>query len=92
MAEVAAAEFGRPVRPLAVPEALLHTLALANEALAFATGKAPIFSRHKVREMAHPDWVSDPKTHQAIPDWRPEIGLKEGVRETVHWYRERNLL
>ena len=92
VAEAAAAEFGRPVRPLAVPEAFLLTLAFANEVLAFATGKAPIFSRHKVREMAHPDWVCDPKSHKAISNWRPEIGLKEGVRETVHWYRERNLL
>ncbi len=92
VAEVATAELGRPVRPLAVPEALLHTLAFANEALAFATGKAPIFSRHKVREMAHSNWVSDPKPHKAILNWRPEIGIKEGVKETIHWYRDRKLL
>ena len=92
VADVVAAEFGRPVRPFAVPETLLHTLAFVNEAIAFAAGKAPFFSRHKVREMAHPDWVSDPKTHKAISNWRPEIGLEEGVKETIHWYRDRKLL
>ncbi|MEE8206605.1 MAG: NAD-dependent epimerase/dehydratase family protein, partial [Nitrospinaceae bacterium] len=92
VAEVATAELGRQVRPLVLPEALLHTLAFANEALAFATGKAPFFSRHKVREVAHPNWVSDPKTHKAISNWRPEIGIKEGVKETIHWYRDRKLL
>ena len=92
VARVAATELGRSVKPIAVPIALLTTLAFFNEVFAFATGKAPIFSRHKVKEMAHFNWVSDQKTHKAISRWHPETGLEEGLKETFQWYRARNLL
>jgi len=92
VAGVVSAEMERNVRPLAVPYGLLNMLALANEGVSYLAGKAPIFSRHKVREMAYPDWVADPETHKAVSHWAPEIGLEEGVRETVKWYRDNNHL
>jgi len=92
VAEVVSSELQRSVRPLAVPGGILHMLALVNEGVAYVSGTAPIFSRNKVREMAHPEWVSDPETHKAVSHWSPEISLEEGIRETLKWYRDKNHL
>lgn len=50
-------------------------------------GHAPIFTTGKAREMLHPDW-SVP-AHEALPATihRPSVGLTEGFRGTVAWYR-----
>lgn len=92
VAKAAEPVFGREIKPLEVPETVLHSLAFFNELGAILTRRAPMLSRHKVREMAHPDWVVDPATLKAIPHWRPEISLDQGLAETIAWYRERGLL
>jgi nucleoside-diphosphate-sugar epimerase len=50
-------------------------------------GDAPIFTVGKAREMLHPDWSVAPG--EAFPPavHRPEIGIAEGFRRTVAWYR-----
>ena len=48
---------------------------------------APTFSAGKAREILHPDWsVGAP---ELLPHaiHRPQVGIAEGFRETVAWYR-----
>jgi nucleoside-diphosphate-sugar epimerase len=52
-------------------------------------GKAPIFTAGKARELLHPDWVVHPR--EAL-SYVPKIGIAEGFRETVAWYRSENWL
>lgn len=87
VAKLAAKEFGRPVKPLPIPLAVLYTVAFFNELAAAITGRAPIFSRPKVREMSYPNWVSDHKTHALVPHWSPKFGLEAGLKDTIAWYR-----
>jgi nucleoside-diphosphate-sugar epimerase len=49
--------------------------------------QAPIFTLGKAREMLHPDWSVS--SDEALPPavHRPTIGLAEGFRATVAWYR-----
>ena len=92
VADVAENIFGKDVKPLEIPNGLLHTAALFNELAAKLVQRAPIFSRGKAREMAHPDWVCDTATHAHILHWKPAYTLDKGVRETIAWYEARELL
>ncbi len=92
VAKTAEAVLGRRVRTLEVPGPVLHLFAAANEMVARFGREPAILSAGKVREMTHPNWLSDQSTHKRIPDWGPEITLLEGFSETVSWYRENKLL
>ncbi len=48
----------------------------------------PIFTPGKARELLHPDWSVTPG--EALPPaiYQSQIGISEGFRETVAWYRE----
>ena len=77
---------GRALRPLRLPRPLLLLGGLLGEAAALA-GAAPMLTRHKLRELLHPDWSSEPARQLPPELWRPRIGLEEGLAETVAWYR-----
>lgn len=42
----------------------------------------------RVGYMCHPDWVASPARAVPAELWRPQIGLRDGLRETAAWYRE----
>ncbi len=87
VAGIVGQKLGRAVKPVVIPGMLLHAAAFFNEIGAAVIGKAPIFARWKVREMAYPNWVSNQASHAAMPGWKPKIGLKEGLNETIDWYQ-----
>lgn len=92
VARVAETVLGRKINTLEIPGPVLHLFAAANEMVARFGSKPAILSRHKVREMTHPNWVSDPTSPAKISHWKPEIDLQKGFLETVSWYRKNNLL
>lgn len=77
------------VRPrlLAPPAAVLYTLAALSAGAAWTTRRAPMLTPAKLRELRHPDWVVRDRRARRVLGWRPGIGLDEGVRQTVSWYR-----
>lgn len=70
---------GRQVRVWPVPGWLLDTIAGLNLRLARLTGRAPMLTPAKLRELRHPDWVVDNEAITALTGWRPRIGLAEGL-------------
>ena len=77
---------GKP-RLVRVPDGALRIAGGASDWLARLHGGAPIFTSGKVREMLHPDWSVAPT--ELVPDsiYEPQIGIVEGFRDTVEWYR-----
>lgn len=92
VARVAEKVLERKITTLEIPGPVLHLFAAANEMFARFGSEPAILSRHKVRELVHPNWVSDQTSKRKIAHWDPEIDLETGFRETVAWYRENNLL
>ncbi len=85
--DIAGRVLGRRARLIGVPRRLLTTTAQINRAMARLTGSTPMLTPEKVAELLHPDWVArGPKLGERIP-WSPQIGLEEGLRETLAWYR-----
>jgi nucleoside-diphosphate-sugar epimerase len=80
VARIAGEVWGRPVRPLALPVALVSLVAGSNLVLSRLFRYAPMLTPGKVRELTHPDWVCD-NTHlrQALHDWQPRIRLRDAL-------------
>jgi len=86
MAAVAAGVFGRRVRTIGVPRALMTGVAGMQQMLARTTGRPAILSAGKVREIFHRDWVvTDHRLAQAL-DFRPRFDLRDGFADTILWY------
>ena len=90
--EIAARRLGRPVRVISAPRAALWLTAAANEAISTVFGRAPIWTRGKLREFAHPDWVARESRAGELEGWRAKIGLEQGLPQTLLWYKEHGWL
>jgi len=91
---VRAAEIAMETRALVIP--LPGPVVKAAAAVSLMVGKlrrhTPLFTPEKAREILHADWGSSLKSQPPRSLWRPEIGLAQGFRDTVNWYRERHWL
>lgn len=71
------------VRIWSVPTPLLDSVARLNLLLGKATGRAPMLTPPKLRELRHPDWVVDNQVMTAVTGWRPKVGLRQGLAELL---------
>ena len=92
IAAAAGRYFGRDVRCIPVPKPLLwlggHMSVLKYQ----LTRDPPRFSPGKVRELCHIDWVCRGNPLADLTRWRPGVGIEEGFRRTLDWYREKRWL
>ena len=79
LAAAVGAHSGRPVRLVTVPRSLLAAVAGTNRALARLTGRAPMLTPGKVRELTHADWSCDPAPFARACGWSPAIDLPAGL-------------
>lgn len=82
------AAVGRRARLLPVPQAVLSIAAMAAQGLTLITRRPQILCAGKVREIRHPDWSRSWSWWGTVEGWTPRIGLEEGFRSTVVWYRQ----
>ena len=81
MADLVGAVWGRRVRLWPVPRWLLDSLAWANLRSARLTGRSPMLTPPKLRELRHRDWVVDNRLITATTGWEPAIGLRQGLEQ-----------
>ena len=81
LAAIAAEVYRRPVRLLKLPRAVLDSTAFINLSLARLTGRAPMLTPGKLRELRFPAWVVDNGEITACTGWTPQIGLREGLSD-----------
>ncbi len=81
MADIVATVWGRKVRLWQVPNWLLDSLAWANVRSARLTGRAPMLTPPKLRELRHRDWVVDNGLITGTTGWKPVTGLRQGLEE-----------
>lgn len=79
LAAEASRHWGRKVRLWPVPGWLLDAVARVNLWAAGLTGRAPMLTPAKLRELRHPDWVVDNREISEITGWKPQTGLAEGL-------------
>ena len=86
--EIAARQLDRRVRAVSIPRSLLWASATGSEGIAALFGQAPIWTRGKLKEFSHSDWVSRGPGPTEVEGWQPEVQLDQGLVATISWYRE----
>lgn len=75
-----------------LPQRAVRAAAAVSLAAAKVLRRTPMFTPGKAREILHADWGSRAERQPPRTLWRPSIGLADGFRDTVCWYRERRWL
>jgi nucleoside-diphosphate-sugar epimerase len=86
------AAVGRRVIVVPTPKIAYQLGATASEIFGRATGRAVVFTREKVREMAQPAWVVSSQDLRRDLGWEPKVQIDAGARLTYDWYREQGWL
>jgi nucleoside-diphosphate-sugar epimerase len=81
MAGIAAQHWSRRVRLWCVPPWLLNSVAMLNSHIASITGRAPMLTPPKLRELRHNDWVVDNDAITLATGWTPVVELREGLEQ-----------
>jgi nucleoside-diphosphate-sugar epimerase len=79
-------------RCIPLPAVAFRTAGVINLAAAWALRRTPMLTPGKARELLHPDWGSTAGRQPPAGLWQPAIGLQQGFRDTVDWYRARHWL
>ena len=79
MADLVAAIWERRVRLWQVPRWLLDCAAWINVHSARLTGRLPMLTPPKLRELRHSDWVVHNRGITEATGWRPNISLRQGL-------------
>lgn len=72
---------------LTAPRFFLKIIGWTNELFAVLLRYAPMVSSKKVNEICHSDWTLDQNLDFRNTGWKPKIKLKDGLKETLDWYR-----
>ncbi len=92
IARIAGEAQGKVVRCIFLPRAVGQLIGLAGAAYGQIAKRTPMISPGKIRELYHHDWASRNRLLQDATPWRPTIGLADGFRTTMAWYREQGWL
>lgn len=60
--------------------------------VAESVGISSMFNRDKAAEMTQAAWVCSAEKARRELGWSAKVGLDEGLRETIDWYRSRGLV
>jgi nucleoside-diphosphate-sugar epimerase len=90
MAEEIANQMKAWTLPLPLPTWTLWPVCLAREAWSRLTGKPSVLSLQKFAELRAPGWVCDGTRLERETGCACATTLREGVAETLRWYRQQN--
>jgi nucleoside-diphosphate-sugar epimerase len=80
--ETAVDLYKRSVHRIDIPRWILEAAAGLNTAAARVIGYRPMLTLGKVRELCHDDWACDNAAICSVTGWRPQVGLREGLKRT----------
>jgi len=76
------------VRRLRLPLAAARIVAFFSEIGSAITRKPALFNREKVREIIAPGWVCSIDKAREQLGFAPHVGIRDGLKMTVEWYRK----
>jgi dihydroflavonol-4-reductase len=90
--DVIAAAVGRSVRVVHVPVGLALAAGHAGRALARLTGRRPLITPERARDLAQAAWVCEDSKARRELGYESAFGLAEGIEDTAAWYRDNGWL
>lgn len=89
--DIAAQYRGKKIMRLPIPGRLVQIVAQCNLAAAKVSGRAPMLTPWKVRELLHPNWVADSGPLKAATGWQPKVTLAEGICRTMRLEQQKSV-
>ena len=83
------AAFGRNVRTLSAPAAVLRAAARIDR---LVRGRRAKLTPDRASYFAHPDWSCTPERKPPPTLWRPRINTLQGLADTARWYEREGWL
>jgi dihydroflavonol-4-reductase len=77
---------------LRVPVPLIKLIAGISEGIAAVSKKPALLNRQKVIEMEQNFWTCSPEKARRELGYSSEIGVEQGIRDTLTWYKENKWL
>lgn len=87
LARIVGAALGARPRLVRIPCPVLKAIGTANELGGALSGRTPMLTRGKAREICHPDWSCRDRAISQLTRWEPRVALEAGFAETIGWYR-----
>jgi nucleoside-diphosphate-sugar epimerase len=78
--------------PLSLPTVALWPLCCLQEIISWLTGRPGVLSRQRYAELRAPGWVCDPARLRQEVGFVNGTTLKNGIAETLAWYRQEGWL
>ncbi|GAB4534364.1 MAG: NAD(P)-dependent oxidoreductase [Thermodesulfovibrionia bacterium] len=70
-----------------LPRPILPLIGIFADGIGKIKGRASMINKDKIKEIMYNDWVCDITKAKSELGFRPNIGIKEGMRWTADWYR-----
>ena len=90
--EITRGVLGRYALRLRIPEFGVYTIAAVAEFLALFSSHPALINFEKARDMVQDFWTSDASKAMRDFGFQQEIGLQDGIRNTLSWYEEHGWL
>jgi nucleoside-diphosphate-sugar epimerase len=85
--EVTAKVFGKKALQFKIPHAIVYSIAGIAQFLALFSKQAATLNIEKARDITQHAWICSPVKAAREIGFTQEIGLEQGIRRTVEWYR-----
>lgn len=82
----------RRVLTIRLPHAMVYTVAALAQSIAALQQKPATLNMEKARDITQRYWTCDVSKAKRELGYRQEVGLEEGIRGTVEWYRAQGWL
>jgi nucleoside-diphosphate-sugar epimerase len=92
MAKTICTAMGKAPLKIPIPLPVIKLVGTAGALLAKLSGHAPLLNSDRIREFLEPAWICSSQRIRQELGFQTRYPLREGVRETVNWYRENGWL
>ncbi len=75
-----------------LPVSVISPIACVFDTIALARGKPALLNSQKLIEIRQSSWLCSNRKIKNNLKWKPEVSLREGIRQTAHWYFSKNWL
>ncbi len=89
--DATSAAFGKKLFTLNVPSKIVETAGTVSETLSSFFGKYPVMNEDKARELVL-SWVCSVDKAKKELGFTQKVGLHDGIRDTIRWYKMHNWL
>ncbi len=75
-----------------IPKFIVKNIAYISGFISKMTGKVSTLNPEKYKDISHTNWLCDSSRTFKDFDFKPKYNIKNGLKETISWYKKENLL